>query len=153
MANTYSQVNLHFVFSPKHRNALIHPDWEINLYKYITGIVQKNNHKMLSINGMPDHIHIFIGFQTTQSMADLMQDVKADSSQWINQNNLTKTKFEWQKGYGVFSYSRSQVPQVINYIQNQKTHHKSTNFSDEYRSFLEKFQVEYDEKYIFHLPQ
>ena len=107
MANTYSQVHLQFIFAPKFRASLINAEWENDMYKYITGIVQKNKHKMLCINGMPDHVHIFLGFHTTQSISDLMQDVKADSSQWINKNKLTKSRFEWQTGYGVFSYSKS----------------------------------------------
>ncbi len=153
MANTYSQIHLQFVFAPKFRASLINSDWENNLYKYITGITQNNKHKMLCINGMPDHVHMLIGFHTTQSIADLMQDVKADSSQWINDNKFTKSRFEWQSGYGVFSYSKSQVPDVINYIQNQKEHHRKKTFLEEYKLFLEKFQVEYDERYIFKLPE
>jgi len=115
--------------------------------------VQNHKHKMLSINGMPDHVHFLIGFHTTQSVADLMQDVKADSSQWINENKLTTSRFEWQSGYGVFSYSKSQVPAVINYIQNQKQHHYKKTFLEEYKLFLDKFKVEYDERYIFKLPE
>lgn len=153
MAITYSQVHLQFVFAPKYRAALLDPEWENDLYKYITGIVQTNKHKILAINGMPDHIHILIGFRTTQSIADLMQDVKADSSQWINKNRLTKAKFEWQVGYGVFSYSRSQVPTIINYIKNQKEHHRKKTFIDEYRDFLKDFEVDYEERFIFQDPE
>jgi REP element-mobilizing transposase RayT len=133
--------------------ALIQPEWENELYKYITGIVQANNHKMLSVNGMPDHVHMLIGFRSTQSIADLMQDVKAGSSGWINKNKLAKSRFEWQSGYGAFSYSKSHVPDVIAYIQNQKEHHKTKTFLDEYKLFLEKFEVEYEEQYIFKDPE
>lgn len=152
MANTYSQIHLQFVFSPKFRASLITHEWEIELYKYISGITARNKHKMLAINGMPDHMHFLVGFGTHQSVADFMQDVKADSSQWINNNKFCISRFEWQSGYGVFSYSKSQVPKVIQYIQNQKEHHKKTSFLDEYKLFLEKFEVDFDERYIFKLP-
>lgn len=153
MANTYTQVHIQFVFAPKYRASLIHSSWESELFKYITGVVQKNTHKMLAINGMPDHLHVLIGFRPTQSMADLMQDIKASSSKWINNNNFCKRKFEWQVGYGAFSYAKSQLPNVIRYIENQKEHHKKRNFLKEYKLFLEKFEVEYDERYIFHEPE
>lgn len=153
MANTYTQIHLQFVFAPKFRTALISPDWENDLYKYITGIVQTNKHKMIIVNGMPDHIHILIGFRTTQSIADLMQDVKAGSSKWINDNKYCKSRFEWQSGYGAFSYSKSQLPAVIKYIENQKEHHKKQTFLEEYKLFLEKFEVEYDDRYIFLEPE
>jgi putative transposase len=153
MANTYSQVHLHFIFAPKFRQALISNSWETSLHKYITGIVEARQHKMIAINGMSDHVHMLIGFRTTQSIADLMQDVKADSSQWINANRFCGSRFEWQAGYGVFSYSKSQVPDVIRYIQTQKEHHRKLTFRQEYLSFLEKFEVEYDERYIFKSPE
>ena len=153
MSNTYSQVHLQFIFAPKFRGSLIHSQWENDLFKYITGIVNKNKHKMLCINGMPDHVHLLIGFHPTQSISDLMQDVKADSSQWINKNKLTGSRFEWQQGYGVFSYSKSQIPKVIGYIQNQKEHHKKKTFLEEYKTFLEKFEVEYNDQYIFKSPE
>jgi REP element-mobilizing transposase RayT len=153
MANTYSQVHLHFVFAPKYRQALIDNSWKTSLYKYITGIVEARQHKMIAINGMSDHLHMLVGFRTTQSIADLMQDVKADSSQWINANRFCGSRFEWQAGYGVFSYSKSQVPDVIHYIQRQKEHHRKSTFREEYLAFLEKFEVAYDERYIFKLPE
>jgi putative transposase len=153
MANTYSQVHLHFIFAPKYRQALIMPDWEIALYKYITGIVEARQHKMIAINGMSDHLHMFVGFRTTQSIADFMQDVKADSSQWINTNRFCGNRFEWQAGYGVFSYSKSQVPDVIRYVQTQKEHHRKLTFQEEYRLFLKKFEVAYDEQYVFKPPE
>jgi putative transposase len=96
MANTYTQIHLQFVFAPKSRASLIQSEWEVELYKYITGIVQNNKHKMLCINGMPDHVHMLIGFHTTQSIADFMQDIKANSSKWINEKKLTRSRFEWQ---------------------------------------------------------
>jgi putative transposase len=135
MANTYSQVHLQFIFAPKFRAALIHPEWEDDLYRYITAITQQNKHKMLCINGIEDHIHMLIGFHTTQSIKDLMQDIKTGSSIWINDHSLTKAKFNWQEGYGVFSYSKSQIPAVIRYIINQKDHHKKKTFLSEYKEF------------------
>ena len=153
MANTFTQIFIQFIFSPKFHASLIHMDWENELYKYFAGIIQNTKHKLICINGMPDHVHIFVGFHTTQSIADFMQDIKAGSSKWINENHLTKLKFEWQSGYGGFSYSKSQVLDVIKYIENQKEHHKKISFLDEYKSYLEQYGIEYDEKYIFKIPE
>lgn len=108
---------------------------------------------MIAINGMSDHLHMLIGFRTTQSIGDFMQDVKADSSQWINVKKFCGSRFEWQSGYGVFSYSKSQVPDVVRYIQTQKEHHRKSTFQEEYRLFLDKFEVEYDERYLFKAPE
>ena len=152
MANTYTQIHLQFVFVTKFRSSFINPIWEDELYKYITGIVQNNHHKMLCINGMSDHIHMLVGFRPSQSISEFMKDVKANSSKWINANKLTPTRFQWQSGYGAFSYSKSHIPRVISYINNQKKHHQKTTFLEEYKTFLEKFQVEYYENYIFHEP-
>ena len=149
MANTYTQIHIHFVFAVKFRNGIIQSQWKDNLYKYITGIVQNNNHKLLAINGMSDHIHILIGIRPSQSISDLMKDVKQGSSLWINENKLTNGRFEWQEGYGAFSYSKSQVNTVIEYIKNQEIHHRKRTFREEYLEFLEKFEIEYDEKFIF----
>ncbi len=149
MANTYTQIHIHFVFAVKFRNALIKPSWKDELYKYITGIVQNNKHKLLAINGMPDHIHILVGIRPSQSISDLMQDIKANSSKWINQKGLLKTRFEWQEGYGAFSYSKSQLKKVILYIENQEEHHKQKTFLEEYIEILKKFEVDFDTKYIF----
>lgn len=149
MPNTYTQIHIQFVFAVKYRQSLIHKNWEDELYKYITGIIQNNKHKVLAINGMPDHIHILVGLRPDQSISDLLQQVKRDSSKWINEKKFLPGKFEWQSGYGAFSYSMSQVDTVINYIRNQKEHHRKKNFMEEYREFLEKFQVEFDERYLF----
>jgi len=108
---------------------------------------------MLRINGMPDHIHMLVGFHTNQSISEFIQDVKANSSRWINENKLTRSRFEWQAGYGVFSYSKSQIPDVMEYIRNQKEHHQKTTFREEYKLFLEKFEVDYDEQYVFREPE
>lgn len=149
MANTYTQIHIQAVFVVQHRNYLIHPEWQDELYKYITGIVQNYDHKLLAINGMPDHIHVFFGMRPTQSIADLLQEIKSSSSQWINEKNLVNGKFSWQKGYGAFSYSKSAVDNVINYIRRQKEHHKKMTFHDEYIKFLKEFEIDYDDRYIF----
>ena len=150
MANTYSQVHLQFVFAVKYRERIIQKSWKNELYKYITGIIQQHSHKMLCINGVEDHVHILVGMRPTQSVSDLLQDIKGSSSKWINTKNLVKGKFEWQEGYGVFSYSKSQIKTVATYIENQEQHHKKTTFREEYLALLKEFEVEYDEKYIFH---
>ena len=149
MANTYTQVHIHFVFSVKYREGVIGASWKEELYKYISGIIKANKHKLLAINGMPDHIHILIGMRPTQSISDLIQDIKGSSSKWINEKKFLKSKFEWQEGYGAFSYSKSQLNSVISYINNQETHHKKISFRDEYLDFLRKFEIDFDEKYIF----
>lgn len=153
MANTYTQIHLQFVFAVKNRNALIKPEWESELYKYITGIVTRQEHKLLAINGMPDHLHLLVGMRPLQSVSDLLQDIKGDSSKWINQNKLTPFKFEWQEGYGAFSYGASQVDNVIEYIRQQKQHHSKKSFLDEYRDFLKLFKIDYDNRYIFKDPE
>ncbi len=149
MANTYTQIHLHFIFAVKYRDRAISKTWENELYKYISGIIQNNGHKMLKINGVADHIHILIGMRPTQSISELLKDIKGSSSKWINENNFVTGSFSWQEGYGAFSYGKSQVREVIHYIENQKEHHKLKTFKEEYVDFLEKFEVEYDEKYIF----
>jgi putative transposase len=149
MANTYTQIHIHFVFAVKFRDGIIQSKWKEDLYKYMSGIIQNNNHKLLAINGMSDHIHILIGLRPAQSISDLMKEVKQSSSKWINQNKLTNGHFEWQEGYGAFSYSKSQINQVVSYIQNQELHHKKKTFKEEYLDFLKKFEIDYDEKFIF----
>jgi REP element-mobilizing transposase RayT len=149
MANTYTQLHIHAVFAVQNRASLIRESWKEELYKYISGIIQTNGHKLLAINGMPDHVHVFFGMRPVQSLSDLMQDVKSGSSRWVDDNQLVKSKFSWQEGYGAFSYSKSQVPKVINYIQNQEYHHAKKTFLDEYRELLDIFDIDYDERYIF----
>jgi len=149
MPNTYTQVHIHAVFTVQNRESLISKSWEDRLYKYITGIIQNNGHKLLIINGMSDHIHVLFGMRPNQSLSALMQDIKGDSSRWINENKLAPGKFSWQEGYGAFSYAKSQVPAVIKYIQDQELHHAKRTFIDEYRKMLEEFGNEYDERYIF----
>jgi putative transposase len=150
MANTYTQIHLHLIFAVRNRLSLIQDSWAERLYQYITGIVQTNNHKMVIINGMPDHLHIVIGMRPSQSLSDLMQDIKASSSKWINDKKLVKGKFQWQESYGAFSYNKSALPKLIEYVKNQKIHHQKKTFLQEYKEFLDLFEVAYDERYIFH---
>lgn len=149
MANTYTQIHIQAGFCVQDRDCIIKRSWKDELYKYITGIVQNNGHKVLEINGMPDHIHVFFGMRPNQSVSDLLQDIKGSSSQWINQKRFVKGRFSWQEGYGAFSYSKSHVGNVIEYIKNQDVHHRKKSFIEEYHDFLEKFEVDYDERYIF----
>jgi putative transposase len=149
MANSYTQIHIQFVFAVKYRAALIESEWKERLHQYITGIFQENKHKILQINSMPDHIHIFIGMRPHQSISSLIQNVKTESSKWIKAQNLSPVPFAWQEGYGAFSYAKSQVPDVIRYIKNQEEHHSKHTFLDEYRKFLTAFEIEWDEEYIF----
>ena len=149
MANTYTQIHIQAVFVVTSRKCLINKSWQDELYKYITGITQNYGHKVLQINGMPDHIHLLFGFRPTQALSELMQHVKQDSSAWINQRGFLHDKFSWQAGYGAFSYAKSQVPNVIRYIQNQEDHHKRKTFTEEYLELLNEFDVEFDQQYIF----
>lgn len=149
MPNTYTQIHIQVVFTVQNRDCVIRNSWKDELYKYITGVIQNHSHKVLAINGMPDHVHIFFGFRPTQSLSELMQDIKGDSSKWINQKRFTKGKFSWQEGYGAFSYSKSHVGAVVDYINNQEEHHEKKTFLEEYHEFLEKFDIEYDERYLF----
>ena len=149
MANTYTQLHIQLVFAVKYRAALIQKEWKKRLHQYITGIIQKNEHKMLQVNSMPDHIHVFIGMRPNQSISSLVQNVKSESTKWIKENKFCKSTFAWQEGFGAFSYSKSHVERVIRYIQNQEAHHKKETFLDEYRRMLKAFEIEYDERYIF----
>src|SRR6188768_3491142 len=124
MANTYTQIHMQFVFAVKFRKALISREWDQELYKYISGIVTKQEHKMICVDGIEDHLHLFVGFRPHQSIQDFMKAVKQGSSLWINEQRFYKSKFSWQEGYGAFSYSKSHVNNVYNYIKNQKPHHE-----------------------------
>ena len=149
MADTYTQIHIQIVIAVKFRKAVIHPDWKERLHQYITGIVQNHKHKMLAINSMPDHLHFFFGMRPHQSISDLMRMVSGDSSEWINANGLTDYKFNWQGGYGAFSYRKRSVPCIVNYILNQERHHKKKTFLDEYKELLKEFEIEYKDEYIF----
>jgi REP-associated tyrosine transposase len=152
VANTYTQLYIHFVFAVKYRAAMLHPSWDERLRLYITAIVQNHKHKMIAINNVPDHIHFFVGLNPNHAISDLMRVVKGDSSEWINNEKFTKRKFNWQDGYAAFSHSKSQVDSVVKYILKQQEHHQKTSFLDEYREMLENFGIDYDERYIFKLP-
>ncbi len=152
MANTYTQIHIQFVFAVKHRDGLIHASFKDELYQYISGIIKNNNHKLLAINGMPDHVHVLVGMRPTQSVSDLLQDIKGSSSKWINDKKFLRVRFEWQEGYGAFSYAKSEVNSVIRYIQNQEEHHRTKSFKEEYLMLLKDFDVEFDERYIFKEP-
>ena len=153
MPNTYSQLYIHCVFAVKYRAAMLKPEWDERLRLYITAIVQNNKHKMIAINNVSDHLHLFVGLHPGQSISDMMRFVKGDSSEWINKEKLTKRKFYWQDGYGAFSHSKSQVDAVVKYIAKQQEHHHQTTFLEEYKKMLDEFRVEYDERYIFKEPE
>ncbi len=149
MANTYTQIHIQLVSAVQNRQSLISREWKDDLYRYITGIVQNNQHKVLVINGMPDHVHLLVGLRPVQSLSQLAREIKGWSSRWVNEKKLVKGRFEWQEGYGAFSCGKSQVDAVVRYIQQQEEHHRTQTFREEYLAFLELFGVEYDEKYIF----
>lgn len=146
---TYSQIYIQVIMAVKGRNSLISQTWEEELYKYITGIIHNKNQKLIAINGVSDHIHLLIGMKPSCCLSDLMREVKKSSNAFVKEKRFTKFKFDWQDGYGAFSYSHSALDNVIAYIQNQKEHHKKKSFKQEYIGFLKKFQIEYDEKYLF----
>ena len=127
--------------------------WDDRLRRYITAVTQNNGHTMLAINNMSDHLHMLVGFNPTQSLSELMKQVKGESAEWINREKLTPEKFRWQEGFGAFSYSRSHLPNVIAYIENQQIHHQRQTFLTEYRELLEKFNVDFDDRYIFRQPE
>jgi len=149
MAGTFSQIYIQVVFAVKGRNSLIQESWEEELFKYITGIVRNKEQKMLVINGMPDHIHFLVGMKPTCCLSDLVREIKKSSNEFINKKNFIKFRFQWQEGYGAFSYSQAALDNVIAYIGNQKIHHKKKSFKEEYKEFLTNFQIEYKEEYLF----
>jgi REP element-mobilizing transposase RayT len=149
MANTYTQIYIHIVFAVEGRQNLIASEHNAELQKYITGIVTAHKHKLIAINNMPDHLHLLVGLQPDRALSDLVRDVKANSSRFINEKHWVKGRFSWQEGFGAFSYSRSQIGTVVRYIENQQRHHAKQSFRDEYIALLENFGVEYDRKYIF----
>jgi putative transposase len=151
MPNTFTQLHNHVVFATKYREGFIHQAWQEELHKYITGIVQKYEHKMLQVNSMPDHVHMLIGMRPDQSLSSLIQTTKSESAKWIKQQHRC-SGFAWQAGFGAFSHSRDQLPGVMLYIEHQKEHHREVGFREEYIRILNESGVEFDEKYIFHDP-
>ncbi|MBD1387727.1 IS200/IS605 family transposase [Mucilaginibacter rigui] len=149
MANTFSQIYLQFVFSVQNRLCLITKEHKEELHKYITALVQNRNAKMLAINCMPDHVHLFVGFKPTVLISDFVKEVKVESNEFINSKGWVKGKFSWQEGYGVFSYSHSHIDTVVKYVLNQETHHQKKTFKQEYLELLQKFEVPFEDKYLF----
>ena len=149
MANTYTQIYVQIVFTVQGRKNLIPKSKREELHKYITGIVTNRNQKMLAIFAMPDHIHILVGMTPSISVSDLVRDIKAGSSKHISDNNWVHQNFNWQVGFGAFSYSKTQIHNVVNYILNQEEHHRKKSFKEEYLEFLDKFEIEYKEEYLF----
>lgn len=149
MSGTYSRIYIQIVFAVKYRENLIQENWEEELYQYIKGIVQNKDQKLLAINGMPDHIHILIGLKPSCCISDLVREIKKSSTAFINEKKFTNIKFNWQEGYGAFSYSHSSLNNVVNYVLNQKSHHRKRSFKEEYTEFLEKFEIEYKDEYLF----
>ena len=149
MADTYVQAYFHLVFAVNNRKALIRKSWNDELEKYITGIVQNNGHKLIAIGSMPDHIHILIGYNLNQIIPNLVEKIKTSSNHWIKERNLTKFKFNWQKGYGAFTHSHSQIDAVAKYVLNQEDHHRMKTFREEYLEMLNRFKITYKDEYVF----
>ena len=148
-SGTFSKLYVQFVFATKGRTSSIAPEWEDELYKYITGIVTNKGQKLLAINGMPDHIHILINFKPLCCLSDLVREIKKASTVFINDNRWLKSKFSWQSGYGAFSYSEREIGTIIRYIQNQKIHHGSSGFKEEYTELLSEFDIKYENRFLF----
>ena len=149
MANTYTQLYVHVVFTVKGRSNLISTRWKEDLYKYITGIITNEKQKLMIINGMPDHLHLLIGLKPDCNLSDLMRTIKANSSKWINENRFVVEKFQWQTGFGAFSVGTCSVDAVINYIKTQEEHHRKKTFREEYIEFLDTYQIDYNINYLF----
>lgn len=146
--STYSQIYIQLVFTVQGRESYIKPEWEERLHQYITGFIRNKQQKLIAINGTANHIHIFIGMTPTCCLSDLVRELKKSSNSFVNENRLCAFKFNWQEGFGAFSYSRSQIDTVAKYIMNQKQHHAKKSFREEYLDFLQKFKVQYDERYL-----
>ncbi len=149
MANTFSQIYLQFVLAVKHRQSCIPRQHKEELHKYITGLVQNRKAKMLAIHCMPDHTHLFVGFTPVVLIADFVKEIKVESNEFINDKKWLRSRFSWQEGYGVFSYSHSHIDAVVKYVLNQEKHHQKRTFRQEYHELLEKFEISFEEKYLF----
>ncbi len=149
MAGTYSQIYIQIVFAVRGRENLLQKPWRDEVFKYIAGIIKGKKQKPIIVNGVSDHVHVFVGLKPVMSIADLVRDIKNNSSNFINEKHLIRGKFSWQEGYGAFSYAHSQIDAVYQYVLRQEEHHEKRTFREEYLDFLEKFAVEYDEKYLF----
>lgn len=149
MPGTYSQIYIQYVFTVKGKQNLLRKPWREDVFKYISGIIKEKGQKPIIVNGVEDHVHVFVGIKPSMNISDLVRDIKNNSSKFINEQKFLPVKFAWQEGYGVFSYSHSDIDNVYKYIANQEEHHKKMTFKEEYLDFLKKFQVEYNEKYLF----
>ena len=149
MPVTFSKIYIQIVFAVKGRENLIANSWKSELHKYIAGTIKGKGQKPIIVNGMPDHIHAFVGLKPVMAISDLVRDIKNNASNFVNDHNFVKGKFVWQESFGVFSYSHSHIGKVYDYILNQEKHHKTKSFKQEYLDFLKKFEVEFDEKYLF----
>ncbi|HEY2973745.1 MAG TPA: IS200/IS605 family transposase [Pyrinomonadaceae bacterium] len=149
MANTFSQIYIQTVFAVSNRQSLIKPEFKADVYKYVSGIVRNQGQKLITINGVADHVHLLIGLRPAMALADLVQEIKADSTNFINKKRWVRGRFSWQEGYGAFSYGHSQLDTIIRYIQNQEKHHSRRTFRDEYLTLLRKFDIAFKEKYVF----
>lgn len=149
MAGTFTQIYIQVVFAVRGRESVIHSSWEQEIYKYISGIVRNKDQKMLAINGMPDHLHYLIGMKPSCCLSDLVREIKKSSNDFIKEKEFSPYKFQWQEGYGAFSYSHSSLDKVIGYIQKQKEHHQKQTFKEEYTKMLRKFQIEFRDEYLF----
>jgi len=149
MANTYSQIYIHVVFAVRERACLIKPEWKEELFKYIAGILKNQGIKLIAIGGIEDHIHILLGMTLKIAISDLVRDIKANSSKFITEKGFVRGKFYWQEGFGAFSYSRSQIDKVAKYVLNQEKHHANKSFKAEYITLLDRFDVDYEEQYLF----
>jgi REP element-mobilizing transposase RayT len=146
---TYTQIYLQFVFAVKFREALIQSKYQKEVFPFIAGLIDSMGHKSYAVNGMPDHVHIFMSFNAKHSPAETIKEIKRASSNFINEKKWFPGKFQWQSGYGCFSYGKSQVDKVVNYVLNQREHHRKATFRREYLDFLDKFDVEFDKRYLF----
>jgi putative transposase len=149
MANTYSQVNIQCVFAVKGRANVLTKDFRDDLHKYMSAILRNENAYPLAVGGWKDHVHVFFELNPNTRISDLMRTLKASSSKWINENQFVKGKFQWQEGYGAFSYSHTQRDNVIRYIMNQEEHHRVKTFKEEYLELLEIFKIEFKNEYVF----
>ena len=149
MGGTFSQIYIQYIFTVKGRENLLQKPWRAEVFKYVAGIIRKKNQKPIIVNGVEDHIHVFVGIKPSINISDLVRDIKNGSSNFINEQKFLKGKFSWQEGYGAFSYAHSQVENVYQYIANQEEHHRKKTFKEEYLEFLHRFDIEYNEKYLF----
>ncbi|MGF1636539.1 MAG: IS200/IS605 family transposase [Cyclobacteriaceae bacterium] len=149
MAGTFSQIYIQYVFAVKGRDTLLQKTWRDDVFKYMAGIIKGKNQKAIIVNGVSDHVHVFVGLKPAMNISELVRDIKNNSSNFINEQKFLKSKFSWQEGYGAFSYAHSQIENVYQYIANQEEHHRKKTFKEEYIEFLQKFEIDYNEKYLF----